>query len=373
MSSSARLGIFILAMLVLFFAGIFWIGNRQFLFNSTYQLSADFPNVAGLADGADVRVAGIHEGTVSSIQLPARPTEKIRVIMRLARASQRVVKKDSVASIQSEGLVGDEFVEISFGSEQAPGVKDRDTIRGEPPMQISDLMNKANGILDTAGGALAAINGTAGNLNSITDKINRGQGSVGAFINDKKLYQNVNESTMALKNDMEALQHNFFLRGFFKERGYSSAAELKRNEISQLPGRAPQEKFDFEAKKLFDKPDAAKLKGAKELNSAGKYLEDHRFGVAVVAAYADMKGDSQQERLLTEARAMVVRDYLVKNFSTQDTKIKTIGMGKSKKLPKAAQCKCWFIPRVPRWPGVPKRAGLRNRPLRRTRTVSHSD
>src|SRR5207237_10650202 len=62
-------------------------------------------------------------------------------------------------------------------------------------------------------------------------------GSIGALINDKKIYQNVNAGTNAFKEDMEALKHNFFLRGFFKERGYESAADLKKNEISQLPGK----------------------------------------------------------------------------------------------------------------------------------------
>jgi hypothetical protein len=53
------------------------------------------------------------------------------------------------------------------------------------------------------------------------------------------------------------------------------------------------------------------------------------FGLAVVAGYADMKGDTDQEKVLTEARAMVVRDYLVRNFKIDDTRVKVIGLGKS--------------------------------------------
>ena len=54
-------------------------------------------------------------------------------------------------------------------------------------------------------------------------------------------------------------------------------------------------------------------------------LQNNRFGVAVVAAPIQIiKGDSQQDRLLTGARAMVVRDYLVKNFKLEDTRIKTL-------------------------------------------------
>jgi len=83
------------------------------------------------------------------------------------------------------------------------------------------------------------------------------------------------------------------------------------------------------ARKLFDKADTAKLKNQKALDEAGRFLEQNRFGLAVVAAYSGMTGDTQKERLLTEARAMVVRDYVVQNFRLDDTRIRTIGLGKT--------------------------------------------
>ena len=143
---------------------------------------------------------------------------------------------------------------------------------------------------------------------------------------------------------MEALKHNFFLRGFFKERGYESAADLKKNEISQLPDKPVAKQFNYEAKKVFDKPDTAKLKDAKTLNDAGSYLQSNPFGFAVVAAYTDMKGDTEKDRLLTEARSMVARDYLVQNFKLEDTKIKTIGLGKSGKAPEGGTVQVLIYP-----------------------------
>ena len=262
----------------------------------------------------------------------------------MEKPTRSVIKNDSVATIQSEGLVGDKFVEISFGSDKSPKVKDGDTIQGQPPLQISDLLNKTSEVLDTTKGAIDNVNQTASNLNSITTKINQGEGSIGALINDKKIYQNVNAGTNAFKEDMEALKHNFFLRGFFKERGYESAADLKKNEIAQLPDKPVEKKFSYEAKKLFDKPDTAKLKSEKTLNDTGGFLQSNRFGVAVIAASTDMKGDSQTDHLLTEARAMVVRDYLVKNFKLQDTKIKTIGLGKSDKAPEGGTVEVLIYP-----------------------------
>jgi len=64
----------------------------------------------------------------------------------------------------------------------------------------------------------------------------------------------------------------------------------------------------------------------------------------VIAAYTDMKGDSEQNRLLTEARAMVARDYLVKHFKLDDTKIKTIGLGKSDKVAEGGSVQVLIYP-----------------------------
>lgn len=58
MSQAFRLGLFIVAALAVLVAGVFLIGNRESLFKSTYPVKADFQNVAGLAEGADVRVEG---------------------------------------------------------------------------------------------------------------------------------------------------------------------------------------------------------------------------------------------------------------------------------------------------------------------------
>jgi phospholipid/cholesterol/gamma-HCH transport system substrate-binding protein len=329
MSRAFRLGAFILATLLIFAGGIFWIGSKQFLFSSTYHLDAEFPNVAGLSDAAEVRVGGIHQGTVKRIDLPPRPDQKVRVVMALKGATRDVIKKDSVAAIRSEGLVGDKYVEISFGSGEAEKVKDGDTIQSEPPLEISDLIKKTNVILESAKGAMQSVDDTAGNLKAISSKINQGSGTMGALINDRTVYQHASEAAAALQEDMEALKHNFLLRGFFKKRGYEDSTDLTKHEIPELPSKPVVKRLVYDAEKIFDKPDTAKLKKGKLLDDAGKFLESNPFGLAVIACYTDMKGDTEKDRTLTAARAMVARDYLVQNFKVNDTRIKTIGLGKS--------------------------------------------
>jgi phospholipid/cholesterol/gamma-HCH transport system substrate-binding protein len=344
MSRAARLGVFIIATLLILAAGIFVIGSKQYLFSDTYRLKAQFATVVGLDAGAEVRIAGVHTGTVREIDLPSKPTDKVTVLMDLQDSTHAIVKKDSVATIETEGLLGNEYVAISIGSEQAQNVKDNELIGSQAPLVIADLMKKADGILDTSQAALKNITVASANVSDITAKVNNGQGTIGSLVNDKKIYTQLDQTTAGLRDtighaqagvtafqeNMEAMKQNFLVRGYFKKRGYESSADLAKNDIAQLPEATPLKTFTFDSKKLFDKQDTAKPKNEKSLRAAGQFLADTEFGVAVVVVSAGTTGDEQKDLVLTQARAMVVRDYLVNNFSFDDSQLKTLGLGKGK-------------------------------------------
>jgi len=312
------------------FLGVFLVGSQQSRFKSTYRVQAEFKNVAGLDNGADVRVGGIRKGTVRRIELPKTPDSKVKVVMDVEAETRNVLKQDSIAEIKSEGLLGNKYVELSFGSADASELRGGEMVASNKPLDISDLMVKADQILDTTKVAAESIRGAAGNVDGITAKIDQGSGTVGALINDKALYQKATASVTALGEDAEALKHNFFLRGFFKQRGYENAADLKANEIKQMPQGSPQKIFTYDAKHLFDKPDSAKLKNPKLLKEAGQYLQMQSAALAVVVSSTDPKGDARKNHELSTARAYVVRQYLVDNLSLDDRRLKTIGLGESK-------------------------------------------
>ena len=342
MSRAARLGAFIVVTLAILVAGVFIIGSKQYLFSSTYQLKAQFDNVVGLDAGADVRVGGVHSGTVSSIVLPHQPGEKVTVVMEVGKSTHEIIKQDSVATIETEGLLGNQYLAISFGSAGKANVRDGDTIASQPPLEMSDLLKKTDGILDSSQQAIANTTRATANLQSISAKIDSGQGTAGALVNDKQLYTNLEQTTSTMhdtmlqaqagvtdfQENMEALKHNFFLRGYFKTRGYEDSAELAKNEIERLPQGTAIKEFTYSAQQLFDKQDSAKLKNQKSLNAGGEFLANNQFGFAVIVASAGMEGDTQKDLVLTEARAMVVREYLVENFGFDDSQLKTLGMGK---------------------------------------------
>jgi len=342
MSRAVRLGIFIVATLAIFVTGVFIIGGKQYLFSSTYQLKAQFDNVEGLDIGGDVRLGGVHVGTVRTILLPHKPGDKVTVAMDLDKATHEIIKQDSVATIETEGLLGNQYMAISSGSAGKPDVRDGDTIASQAPLEMSDLLQKASGLLDGSQQAIQNVTRASANLDAISGKINKGEGTVGALVNDKQLYTNLENTTAAMNDtmvkaqagvtdfeeNMEAMKHNFLLRGFFKKRGYEDSTELAKYEIERLPQGAPIKEFTYSAKQLFDKQDSAKLKNQKSLNAGGEFLAENQFGFAVIAVSAGMEGDSQKDLVLTEARAMVIREYLVGNFGFDDNELKTLGLGK---------------------------------------------
>ena len=342
MSRNVRLGIFILLTLSILAVGIFIIGSKQYLFASTYRLKTKFSNVAGLSEGADVLIGGVHSGTVQSVNLPSKAGDQITVVLLLKAATRQIVKQDSVASIQTEGLLGNEYVAVSFGGADKAEVKDGDFIASVPPLEMSALLDKANGILSQGQAAMVNINQVSEHLKSVTAKVDNGDGTVGALVNDKALYNNLNETSSNAKaatvsakagvsdfaDNMEALKHNFLLRGYFKNRGYEDSNDLGKDAIESVPQAPTAQEFTLQAKDLFDKQDSAKLKGQRALNPAGKYLAANDFGVAVIEVSTGRTGSSDTDKTLAEGRALVLRDYIVQHFGFDDSRLKTIALGK---------------------------------------------
>lgn len=311
-SKSLALGIFIVAALLILAAGVFLVGDRESLFSSSYRLKAGFQNVAGLNKGADVRIAGLREGTVKAFELPKPPDRKVTVVMTLRSSTMDILRKDSVAAIKTEGILGDQFVEITLGSQQAAAIEDGDVIRGEPTVDVAEV---ANSVAAQARSAMAAF-----------------------------------------QLDMEALRQNFLLRGFFNKRGYEESADLTRHALARLPAKSSTKEFSYEAGSLFDKDQGIKLKNQKALDEAGQYLEKNSFGVVVVAAYAGMVGDSDKQRTLTQTQAMAVRDYLVQTFAVDDTRVKTLGFGKAKQAGDSGKLQILIYPGAVATPSGQKRA-----------------
>ncbi|MBS1516487.1 MAG: MCE family protein [Bacteroidetes bacterium] len=181
-SKYIKLGIFILAGLTIFIVALFYIGSKENLFSKTFNVYSIFSGVSGLTQGNSVQYAGINVGTVQSIEIIS--LDKVRVNMNLVSDVQKFIKKDSEASINSDGLVGNKIVSITAGNANSEMVQNGDSIHSVAPVSIGDIINNLNE--STKQAQVIAVQ-----LSEIMVKINNGEGTLGKFINNSSIYDNV--------------------------------------------------------------------------------------------------------------------------------------------------------------------------------------
>jgi phospholipid/cholesterol/gamma-HCH transport system substrate-binding protein len=220
-------GAFVIGGLLLFAFGLFQIGDRRMLFTDSFRVHAEFSDIASLAHGAKVRVAGMDAGEVEDIRVPAGPADQFRVRMRVRQDLHPLVRLDSIASIQTDGLVGNRFVQIQTGSDHVPQVEENGTIRSREPFEFADLMlmmsdtiemvntmlvdvkanvdeallaltataRDAHEIINEVGdevqGILAATQQVTDDVMAMVSSVRQGQGTVGKLLTDESLYDSV--------------------------------------------------------------------------------------------------------------------------------------------------------------------------------------
>ena len=160
-----RVGVFVLVGLSVFLGMVYALGARARLFEPRFTVTAEFTEVGGLVEGATVRLAGVQIGRVSGVSLPAHPGGKVRVDMSIARRFGDRVRKDSVARIETQGLLGDRIIEISVGTASAPPVQPNDLIASRDPFDINRVMGESAQVVKSVGLLADSLRETAQTLN----------------------------------------------------------------------------------------------------------------------------------------------------------------------------------------------------------------
>ncbi len=229
-SYKIKLGLFVTLGILFLVAIIFLIGSQQNLFSSEIKITTKFKNASGLQVGSAVRFSGIAIGTINSIEIVNDST--VQVDLSIKEDIRKFIKKDSKASIGSEGVIGDKILMISQGNSKSKMVEDGDVIKSFEPIEIDDI--------------LTSVKVTAENAEVITEElaliltdINDGEGTLGRLMNDESMAQdlektmeNLRKSSKGLNENMEAAKENFLLRGYFrrKEKEKNKALEKAKEE-----------------------------------------------------------------------------------------------------------------------------------------------
>ena len=220
--AQVRVGIFVFSSLVILAGAIFVLGSRTQYFQPQYTLRAVFSNVGGLLEGAGVYLAGVQVGRVGEVRFfEDVAAQKVLVVLKIARNAQDRIRRDSVASIATAGLLGDKYIDITLGSENEPVLKDEMFIRSQEPADYSQFIRKGEGILENAveiTSSLAAITSSyrtsrtptavadlLTSLSNIAKSIETGEGLIHALIYDKgneRIFSDIAATTAALKATM---------------------------------------------------------------------------------------------------------------------------------------------------------------------------
>ena len=187
-SQKIRLGLFVTIGLTLFVLTIYFIGSKQQMFGKTETLTAVFNNVAGLQLGNNVRYSGINVGTVRGIEIVNDTT--INVEMQIDQTILPHIKKNAVATIGSDGLVGSVIINIIPGQGDALPVQPGDFIKSNNRVRTDDMLSTLNVTNENAAQLTA-------DLLKITNDINNGKGTIGVLLRDS-----------AMANDLKATIHN---------------------------------------------------------------------------------------------------------------------------------------------------------------------
>jgi phospholipid/cholesterol/gamma-HCH transport system substrate-binding protein len=296
-SQKIKIGVFTLVGILLFVIGIFLIGSKKNMFGSTYMIYGTFKNVGGLNVGSNIRFAGINVGTVEDIRIISDTL--IRVDMRMQEQVRPFLKTDALATIGSDGLMGDKLITINSGSENRTQLLTGGSrIMTANPVDFDKIIGQFTRVAANAEvitGELAemaiqirkgdgtiskllytddlshSLEGTAANAERITGSlagiaahVRQGKGSIGSliytdsFANDlDKAAATANQSmrtiqgaTVAIEDaagaienaaysfgeNMNALQGNFLFRGYFR-RKERREEKLKAKEAAKLEAK----------------------------------------------------------------------------------------------------------------------------------------
>ncbi|MDP4261302.1 MAG: MlaD family protein [Bacteroidota bacterium] len=312
--NNIKLGIFVLAGLVLLIFALYMIGRDANLFGSNFVLKARFENVQGLTAGNNIRYAGIQVGTVRRVKI--LNDTLIEVTLLIEERMKPFIHKNDIVSIGTDGLMGNKLINIVPAKDGSPPVKEDDILATKKTVGTEEMMetlNKTNlnlvlisedikntirrinssnalwkildeptlpdnlrtsmaniqkttaeanevviglhsiindvkngkgslgailtdtSIASNLNDAVAKIQRVGDNANQLADEltnltrqvkqdVNNGKGTVNALLKDSSLViklnsslVNIEQGTAGFNQVMEALKHNFLLRGYFRK------------------------------------------------------------------------------------------------------------------------------------------------------------
>jgi phospholipid/cholesterol/gamma-HCH transport system substrate-binding protein len=180
---------------IIFVLAIFLLGGKDSLFKGTFNVGAYFNDIQGLRSGATVRLSGIDVGSVDNVNLINENTGRVEVSLKLRNDIKGYITSTTVATIETEGLVGNKVVVLRLGEAPGEAITDNGIIESKDPVGFAAIISETQGIMEQ-------MKNMTQDLAEITSRVNRGEGSIGKLLVDEELY---NDATRLTKRADQSL------------------------------------------------------------------------------------------------------------------------------------------------------------------------
>ncbi|MFA6945080.1 MAG: MlaD family protein [Pedobacter sp.] len=187
--NNVRLGVFVLSGLAFLILLLFMIGKNRSLFGSTYLLKAKFENVQGLIPGNNVRYSGIQAGTVKSIKIINDTT--IEVSIMIETKMKDIIRKDAIASIGTDGIVGNKVINIVPGKGHSELALEGDVIFSKKSIDTDEILKTLSNTNRDVAEIVSGLKITVQRINSST--------ALWELMNDESLPKDLRQSAANLR------------------------------------------------------------------------------------------------------------------------------------------------------------------------------
>lgn len=184
-----KLGVFMITGTLLLVLSMYYIGDKQHYFGSNYSISAVFSHVSGLRKGNNVRYSGINIGTVQYIRMINDTS--IIVEMVIKEEMMKFIRRDAIATIGTDGLMGDQLININPGNPTSSFANEFDTLNTIDRLDSERMLRG----LGQTGNNVEII---SSNLVDIMEKINSGEGTVGNLVFNQQLAELLQQTMVNL-------------------------------------------------------------------------------------------------------------------------------------------------------------------------------
>jgi phospholipid/cholesterol/gamma-HCH transport system substrate-binding protein len=189
LSRNVKLGAFIFAGTLFFIVLLYFVGSKRSFFSSTISISAKFYNAEGLMSGNSVRFAGINIGTVESVEIINDST--VFVKMFIQEDVTEHIKKNSIASIGTDGLMGNKLINIQTVSGESESIEDDDELKTFKSISTKDMLQTLSATNDN-------IKAITDDLKQISSKLNNSN-SLWNFLSDTTLTDDLKQVVVSIK------------------------------------------------------------------------------------------------------------------------------------------------------------------------------